>query len=83
MKDYKMGKYTDKLNSITKNHYTGSAESGKPSDLLIATAEMSHAKYLANGNSETRLPSAELNRLVSNNNKPIKLDLLRDKSNSL
>ncbi len=79
-----MGKHTDRLDKIiTKNHYTGSAESGKPSDLLIATAEMSHAKYLANGNSETRLPSAELNRLVSNNNKPIKLDLLRDKSNSL
>ena len=44
---------------------------------------MAHAKHLANGNSETRLPSAELNRLVSNNNKPIKLDLLRDKGNSL
>ena len=82
MKDYKMGKYTDKLNKITQNHYTGSAESRKPSDLLIATAEMAHAKHLANGNSETRLPSAELNRLVSNN-KPIKLDLLRDKGNSL
>ena len=78
-----MGKYTDKLNSITKNHYTGSAESRKPSDLLVATAEMAHAKHLANGNSETRLPSAELNRLVSNNNNSLNLTALRDKGNSL
>jgi hypothetical protein len=84
MKDYKMGKYTDKLNSITKNHYTGSAESGKPSDLLAATAEMAHAKHhLATGNSGTREPSPKLNRLVSNNNNEPMLDLLRDKSNSL
>lgn len=78
-----MGKYTTTLDQITRDHYTGSAESKKPSGLLVATAAMAHAEPLANGNSETRLPSAELNRLVSNNNKPIKLDLLRDKGNSL
>ena len=78
-----MGKYTKKLDKIKQNRYTGFAESRKPSDLLVTTAKMAHAKPLANGISETRLPSAELNRLVSNNNKPIKLDLLRDKSNSL
>lgn len=79
-----MGKYTDKLDNIEHGHFKGAASyDGKPSGLLVATAEMAHAKHLANGNSETRLPSAELNRLVSNNNKPINLDLLRDKGNSL
>lgn len=84
-----MGKYADKLDNIKHGHFKGDASyDGKPSGLLVATAEMTHAKNIANGRNETRLPSAELIRLAGNNNshndnKYINLDLLRDKSNSL
>ena len=80
-----MGKHTDRLDKIiTRGHYTGSAESIEPSSLLVATAAIAHAEHhLATGNSGTRVPSPELNRLVSNNNNSLNLTALRDKANSL
>ena len=79
-----MGKYTKKLDEITQNHYTGSAESREPSGLLVATAARAHAELLATGNSETRPPSPKLNILVSNNNNnSLNLTALRDNGNLL
>ncbi|MBE6451747.1 MAG: hypothetical protein E7016_07295 [Alphaproteobacteria bacterium] len=64
-----MSKYTERLDKISESHFVGaSGYDRQPSGLLLAMAEMSYAKNIANGFDKTGNVSSALLKEVNKDN---------------
>ena len=67
-----MSKYTDRLDNISNNHYTGSADCNRePSGLLRAVVTMHYSNNIAHGFNRVTEPSEALLKEAGKDNSAI------------